>query len=255
MLLVMIVRAPEPPLLIPDVSVTALLLDRAAQHGDKPAFIDGPSGRTLTYADWRRNVGIAAARLCRLGMTKGDVAAICSPNVLEFTVVFHAVTLVGAVPTLVSPLSTAEELRRQMDETGARWLLGSIPGAMPFSSLLDDSEAPDFTNRAGGDDVAVLPLSSGTSGQPKPVMLTHRNLVANMLQATIALDVRPHDVVLGVLPFFHIYGLSLISVAVNQGTTVIVMPRWDLNGALELMHRYQVTYLPVVPPIVLGLAK
>src|SRR5262249_49276749 len=156
------------------------------------AFIDGPSGRTLTYADWHRNVGIVATRLRRLGVTKGDVVAISSPNVLDFTVVFHALTLVGAVVTLASPLSTAAELRRQLDETGARFLFGTVPGAMPFDSLLDYSEAPDFTNHAAADDVAVLPLSSGTSGQPKPVMLTHRNLVANILQATVALDVQPH---------------------------------------------------------------
>ena len=131
----MIVRAPEPPLSIPDVSVTALLLDRAARYGDKPAFIDGPSGRTLTYAEWYRSVGIAASGLRRLGVTKGDVVGICSPNVPEFTVVFHAMTLLGAVPTLASPLSTPEELRRQLDETGARTLFGSAPGATSFASL------------------------------------------------------------------------------------------------------------------------
>ena len=255
MLLRVIVRAPEPPLPIPDVSLTALLLDRATRYGDKPAFIDGPSGRTLTFADWRRNVGIAATGLRRLGVTKGDIVGICSPNVPEFTVVFHAMTLVGAVPTLASPLSTAEELRRQLDATGARSLFGSAPGATPFAPLLDHGEAPDFTNAAAAGDLAVLPLSSGTSGQPKPVMLTHRNLVANTLQATVALDVRTRDVVLGVLPFFHIYGLSMISVAVHQGTTVVLMPRFDLQEALALMRRYDVTYMPVVPPIVLGLAK
>ena len=252
----MIVRAPEPPLTVPNIALTPLLLERAAQHGDKTAFVDGSTGRTVTFADWCRSVRAAAVALHRRGVTKGEVAALCSPNVIEFAIVFHAVSLLGAVSTLASPLATADELRRQIDETGARYVFGTAPGALSFTSLLDENDAPPVISYYGTpDDVAVLPLSSGTSGLPKPVVLTNRNLVVNVLQASDALDVQPDDTVLGALPLFHIYGLGLINVSLHQGATVVMMPRFDLSQAIDLIGRYNVTYLPVVPPIVLALAN
>ena len=107
----MIFRAPEPPVSIPEVALTPFLLERAADRGDKPAFIDGPSGRSLTYADWADSVQRVAAALHRRGFRKGDVLAIYSCNTLEYPVIFHAVSLLGGINTTINPLYTAEELK------------------------------------------------------------------------------------------------------------------------------------------------
>ena len=202
----MIFRAPELDVVIPDVALTPFLLERAAAFGDKPAFIDGPTGRTLTYSGWAGAVRKAAAGLSSRGFRKGDVFAIYSPNLPEYAVAFHAVSLLGGINTTINPAYTASELSRQLEDAGARALVTVPPcldkavhaareagvrevfvfgegnGATPFASLLAGDGDPPAVAIDPRSQVVVLPYSSGTTGLPKGVMLTHRNLVANMLQ-------------------------------------------------------------------------
>jgi 4-coumarate--CoA ligase len=104
--------------------------------------------------------------------------------------------------------------------------------------------------------VVVLPYSSGTAGLPKGVMLTHANLVNNIEQCTSSVVSQASDVVLAVLPFFHIYGMQvLMNHQLHFGARLVTMPRFDLAQALEIIERYQVTHFFAVPPIVLALAK
>jgi acyl-CoA synthetase (AMP-forming)/AMP-acid ligase II len=276
----MIFRAPEPPLAIPEVALTPFLLERAADRGEKPAFIDGPAGRVLTYRALGEAVRGSAAGLAARGLRKGDVFAIYSPNLPEYAVAFHAVSLLGGVNTTVSPLYTVSELRDQLEDAGARYLVtvppcvpkaaeaargtgvrelfvfGEAEGAVPFASLAaTDGALPEVTI-APREDLVVLPYSSGTTGLPKGVMLTHYNLVANILQASSVLALDDRDTVVGLLPFFHIYGMVVVmNVALHAGATVVTMPRFDLEQFLDILQKYQVTYANVVPPIVLALAK
>jgi 4-coumarate--CoA ligase len=105
-------------------------------------------------------------------------------------------------------------------------------------------------------DVVVLPYSSGTTGLPKGVMLTHRNLVANCLQTEPCIHSTDHEVALAFLPFFHIYGMQvLMNLALSTGATVVTMPRFDLEQSLELTQRHRITRFYAVPPVVLALAK
>jgi acyl-CoA synthetase (AMP-forming)/AMP-acid ligase II len=276
----MIFRAPEPAVTIPEVPLTPYLLRRAAERGDKPAFIDGPSGRTLTFRAWAEAVRRTAAGLATHGFAKGDVFAIYSPNIPEYTVAFHAVSLLGGVVTTINPLYTAAELGHQLEDAGARFLVtvgpclekaraaagkagvrevfvfGEAAGASPFASLMTSAGDPPAVDIDPRRDVVVLPYSSGTTGLPKGVMLTHYNLVANVLQSAHVLDVGPEDRVLGVLPFFHIYGMVVImNLGLHVGATVVTMPRFELEPCLEILQRYRITYANVVPPIVLALAK
>jgi 4-coumarate--CoA ligase len=107
-----------------------------------------------------------------------------------------------------------------------------------------------------GDDLAVLPYSSGTTGLPKGVMLTHANLVGNTLQAEAQFDFDEHEVFLACLPFFHIYGMQIImNVGLRIGATLVTMPRFDLEQFLALTQEHHATRLWTVPPIVLALAR
>jgi acyl-CoA synthetase (AMP-forming)/AMP-acid ligase II len=288
----MIFRAPEPDLAIAEVALTPWLLERAEGRGEMPALVEGPSGRTLTFGGWATAVRQAAVGLDRRGFRKGDVLAIYSHNVPEYAVAFHAVSLLGGAVTTINPLYTPAELVHQLEDARARFLVtappfmasaqqaaheiklggkvrpggrvgleevfvfGECPGATPFASLLDSTGEPPAVTIEPRRDTVALPYSSGTTGMPKGVMLTHHNLVANLLQSELTIGVREGDVVLGVLPFFHIYGMVVImNLALYVGATVITMPRFDLEGCLQILERHRVTFAYVVPPIVLALAK
>src|SRR5688572_16127958 len=123
----MIFRSPYPDAVIPEVPLTPFILHKAAQLGDKPALIDGPSGRTITYEQLAGAVRLVGASLAKRGLKKGDVFAIYSPNLPEYAVAFHAVSLIGGVITTINPLYTADELTRQLEDAGARYIVTAPP--------------------------------------------------------------------------------------------------------------------------------
>jgi acyl-CoA synthetase (AMP-forming)/AMP-acid ligase II len=280
----MIYRSPHPEVAVPDVPLTPFVLQQVARWRDKPALIDGPTGRTLTYGELAQAIRSVARGLADRGFKKGDVFALYSPNLPEYAVAFHGVSLAGGVNTTANPLYTPGELATQLRDSGARFLLtvpqclekafqaardaaveevfvfGEAEGATPFAELCRGSGDPPELDLNPREDMVVLPYSSGTTGLPKGVMLTHRNLVANIVQTIGAFDsvtaVSEADTVMGVLPFFHIYGLVVIlNIGLHLGATVVTLPRFDLPQFLEVCQRYQVTRAHLVPPIVLALAK
>jgi len=277
----MIFRSPQADVAIPEIPLTNLLLEAASRHPDKPAFVDGPSGRVLTFGDWARFVRRGAHGLAARGFRKGDVFAIYAPNCPEYAVAFHAVALAGGATTTINPTYTAEELAAQLRDCGARrlltvpafldkaheaglaagleetFVLGHAPSAIPFEELLAKEGPPPEVTIDPRRDVVVLPYSSGTTGMPKGVMLTHYNLVANLKQMQAAISLlREDDVFVGVLPFFHIYGLVVImNLGLLLGVTTVTLPRFELEQFLETLQKYRVTFAHVVPPIALALAK
>jgi acyl-CoA synthetase (AMP-forming)/AMP-acid ligase II len=268
-------RAPD----IPDLTLPRFVLAQADRHGAKPALVDAASGRRLSYAELACAVRETGAGLAGRGVGPGDVLALCAPNSIEFAVTWFAATSIGAAVTTVNPQCTGEEVSRQLRQTGARYLvttaallanqLGTVPpgvgiaqtfvigepaaGATPLGSLglaTDVRAAP-----VSACDVAFLPSSSGTTGLPKTAVLTHRNLVANLVQMRLAHRVAEDDTVIAALPLFHLYGLHLtLNLALLQGATVVILPRFELHSFLRAVHDYQVTRAEVVPPIVLALA-
>jgi acyl-CoA synthetase (AMP-forming)/AMP-acid ligase II len=273
------VRSPYPDVEIPDVALTPFVLGGARERSGKPALVDAASGRTLSYGALADAVDRAAVGLARRGLGKGDVLAIYSPNLPEYAVAFFAAARAGGVVTTASPLLTADELASQLRAAGAKYLLtvppfverardavrhsevkelfvfGESEGATPFSSLLAEAGDPPVAV-SPAEDLVALPFSSGTTGFPKGVMLTHRNLVANICQCAVAAPLRPDDVLIGVLPFFHIYGMVVtLGYGLWRGATIVTLPRFDPEQFLQAMQDHRVTEAHLVPPIILMLAK
>ena len=130
---------------------------------------------------------------------------------------------------------------------------GPAAGATPFERLRLSAGMPAAS--ASASDIAFLPTSSGTTGLPKSVVLTHRNLVASLCQMRLAHRVTEAYVVIAALPLFHIYGLQVtLNLALLEGATVVILPRFELETFLRTVQDHGVTRAEVVPPMVLGLA-
>jgi acyl-CoA synthetase (AMP-forming)/AMP-acid ligase II len=277
----MVYRSPLPDVDVPDAPLHAFVLERTVELGNKPALIDGPSGRALAYSALAEGVRRTAAGLAAHGLAKGEVVAILAPNAPEWVLVFHAVSTVGAINTTVNSLATDHDLAEQLADAEARFLVtvppfvdralpaaekaeveevfilgGEVPGTTPFAALLDSDDDPPEVAIDPAEDLVALPYSSGTTGLSKGVMLTHRNLVANVCQTETLQRVHEDDVVIAVLPFFHIYGLNVVmNLALRRGATIVTMPRFELEVFLGLLRDHRVTRAYLVPPIVLALAK
>ena len=276
----MIFNSPLPDVDLSPVAVTPAVFRHAAALADKTAVIDGPTGRSYTYAQLHDLTRRVAGGLAARGFAKGDVLAIMAPNLPEYGIAFHAAALLGGISTTINPTYTAEEVEYQLNDAGAtlmvtismfldnaRQAAARSPieeiftfdlndDATPFSSLLATDPVDGQTPVDPLEDVVTLPYSSGTTGLPKGVMLTHHNLAANLAQSEHALVMEDDEVVVAVLPFFHIYGMQvLMNGVLYYGGTTVTLPRFDLEQFLRVIQDQKVTQAYVVPPIVLALAK
>ena len=277
----MIFSSPHPNISIPNhLSLPDFIFQNIDSLADKPALIDGPSGRGLTYGQLYHDIHSFARGLHRQGFSRGDVFAIYCPNLPEYAVAFYGVAMLGGINTTINPLYTVDELARQLNDANAKYLLtvpvflenaqaaaqqsnveavfviGAADGASAYSSLLrDEGELPQVPINPL-EDVVVLPYSSGTTGMPKGVMLTHYNLIANVCQFRKIAAITERDNLIGILPFFHIFGMVVImAYGLLQRSTVVTMPRFELEQFLQLLQDHAITRSFLVPPIVLALAK
>src|SRR2546426_5271427 len=261
-----------------EISLQDRLREVAREVGIKPALIFGD--RMVTYAELDAATDRFAAALATRGVMKGDRVTLFMPNSVEFVFAFYGTLKAGGVVNPINAQSKERELRFQIDDAGAAAVLyhealapvvdavrGDLKNVRAFA--ITGKSAPsgverfdDLVAEAGSvsvgttmDDLAALPYTSGTTGFPKGVMLTHANLTANQQQFFAAVPVRRDDVFLNVLPYFHIYALNLLMTgAISLGATQVVMPRFDMVEYCTLVERHRATVCFVVPPIVLGLA-
>ena len=213
------------------------------------------------------------------GLAPGEVVAIFLPNSWEFAITYHAATLAGGIPTLLNPSYREREIRYQLENSGAVFLITDAPllenvnlaglpalrrvfttrQRTPRMRKLRQSAAPDFrpnflaVAQRPQQTIAALPYSSGTTGLPKGVMLSHYNLVANVYQilGPNAAPLTPDDVMLCFLPLYHIYGLTVaLTLSLTLGSTLVLMPRFDVQKLCALLIEEGVTMMPLVPPAI-----
>ena len=276
----MVANSPFPDVAIPTIPYYQYITEHFASYGDKLAMVDGANGESMTYAELAKEIAQVAAGLTAHGFVKGDKIAIYSSNHPAYACLFIAVSAIGGINTTINPIYTVEELTYQLKDSGAKYLItipamldkarqaadeagiaelfvfGEGEGATPYAELLTHGESFPQVTVDPKEDLLVLPYSSGTTGLPKGVMLTHYNLVANICQTESVETLEEGEVLIGILPFYHIYGMTVImSMALRAGSTVVTMPRFDMEHFLQLMQDYKVTSAYLVPPIVLGLAK
>jgi len=275
-----IFASPYPDVDIPDLSVPEYVLAGGADRPHSPALINGLDGETITHGELSVYVDRFAAALHARGLRKGDVVAVFSPNTIWYPVVFHGIAQAGCIMSPINALYQPDEIAFQLRDSGAKMLVTVSPfldralaatekqpagavvvmdGAEGHASLRDllSTDAPSVqVDIDPANDLVTLPYSSGTTGLPKGVMLTHRNLVANVAQTRPLIELEPEERIIAVLPFFHIYGLTvLMNQGLQWGGTVVSLPRFDLDQFLRTIQDQKITRAFVAPPIVLALAK
>jgi acyl-CoA synthetase (AMP-forming)/AMP-acid ligase II len=275
------VRSPYPDVEIPDVSLFDFLLTDFGERAGAPALIDGTSGATITFGELHGMVVKIAAALAERGIRAGDVVALFAPNTPYYVAVFHGVLRANAIVTSVNSLYTPGEIAHQLADSGAKLMFTVSPfldraaaaaaevglpaasivvldgaeGHLSLRDLLATTAEPPVQTVTGGD-TAVLPYSSGTTGRAKGVVLTHRNLVANLQQITPMGTVTADTRILAVLPFFHIYGMTvMMNMGLHKRATVVTMPRFDLPEFLRIISEYRVGRVYIAPPLAVALAK
>jgi acyl-CoA synthetase (AMP-forming)/AMP-acid ligase II len=247
----------------------------AERFGDKPALI-GADGTTRTYRELWSHVRRVARFLQDQGIGKGDKVGIFSPNHIDYGALLYGIALAGATATTLNPLYREREIEYQLGDAEAVAVFVFSPMAAPVEAARQNLPRlrhvwpmDNLPELLGGvseeyrpvpinarEDVAVLPYSSGTTGLPKGVMLTHYNIACNVKQGLATEQLTSDSVSLCVLPFFHIYGMTiLLSTGLALGTTGVVMMRFDVEEMLHLVGRYGMTNLYLVPPAILAMAN
>lgn len=264
-------HSPFPSVDVPDIGVTDHVLGAVLPADEnRCAVVDGDT--RLSYGQLNRAVDDFARRVADEFDT-GDVIALIGPNSAQWVVAYLGSLAAGLVVTPLNALATGDEIAKQV--TASRAVLMMFDNAVANTAfagakaaglhdgvvrsldnvvLETDTSASAFVSRRG--DLAVLPYSSGTTGAPKGVMLSHRNLVANLCQLDECLAVTTDSVVLGLLPFSHIYGMTVVlNLALRRRASIVIMRSFDVDSLLSLIETHRLTHLPVAPPVMVALAK
>ncbi|XAR50428.1 Trans-feruloyl-CoA synthase [Bertholletia excelsa] len=278
-------RSKLPDIYIPShLPLHSYCFENIDKFSSRPCLINGPTGKVYTYADVELTARKVAAGLCKLGIQQGDTIMLLLQNSAEFVFAFLGASYRGALTTMANPFFTPAEAVKQAKAANARLIITQAcyvdkvrdharecdvkimcvdepaEGCLSFSELTmaDEKDMPEV--EISPDDVVALPYSSGTTGLPKGVMLTHKGLVTSVAQQVDGdnpnLYFHSDDVIMCVLPLFHIYSLnSVLLCGLRVGAAILIMQKFEIVMLLELIQKYRVTIGPFVPPIVLAIAK
>ncbi|WJX54707.1 4-coumarate--CoA ligase 3, variant 2 [Trifolium repens] len=278
---------------LPDIPISNHLplhtycFEKLSEISDRPCLIVASTGKTYTYAETNLQCRKIAAGLSKLGIQKGDLIMILLQNSAEFVLSFLAASMIGAVATTANPFNTGAEIFKQIIASNTKLIITQAMhvdklkqneekdklidlkiitvdeqpvNCLHFSviSEANEDELPEV--EFDPEDAVALPFSSGTTGLPKGVILTHKSLITSVAQQVDGEN--PHmyltteDVLLCVLPLFHIFALSSVLLcALRAGSAVLLMHKFEIGTLLGLIQKHKVTVAMVVPPLVLALAK
>lgn len=264
----------------PDIPFHRLLTQAAEHWGERTAIVAGD--QRLSFSELDTMAGALANALIASGCAKGDRIALLLPNCVEYAVAFFGACRAGAAPTPLNPAYKAREVRYQLRESGASFVIvhqsllsvvQEVQAELPDvrAIIVAGSEAPppyqtltafiegqpcgDPGVALAADDLAALPFSSGTTGTSKGVMLTQRNLVSNAVQFADTTGTTEHDRLLIFLPLYHIYGVALMAFSILCGAEQVLLERFDLARVVQIIEDREITELFVVPPVMLALAN
>ncbi|KAK8743688.1 hypothetical protein OTU49_001211, partial [Cherax quadricarinatus] len=285
-----VMKSPFSDVDIPIVSFSKYIFDAQEQFGGRTAMVDGVTGASYSFSEFRDKSIRLGSALTRIDISYKDVVAIVAPNCPEFAITFFAVTSIGAINTTINCTYTADEIANQLNNAGASavvthpLLLSKVKeasklcknlhhiivmgpaeeGLLSLQDLMkDDGTAfPHNIQIDPQDDLVVLPYSSGTTGLPKGVMLTHYNLVANLQQIlheglnTLKAGTDGYqEVFMGLLPYFHIYGMvTCMGLSLLCGAKSVTLPNFDPKLFVDVLEKHKISYLHSVPPVVSFLA-
>ncbi|KAF2200023.1 4-coumarate-CoA ligase-like protein [Delitschia confertaspora ATCC 74209] len=289
-----------PPIDIPDTDIWGLLFERKNKEypDDKVIYFDPYTSRSYTFAQVKSTaIDFGKGLKALWDWQKGDVLALFTPNCIDTPAITWGCHWAGGILSPANPGYTVDELAFQLKDSGAKALVTQMPfikvameaakrvgipenrvivmgdgrdssGAVKhFTSIRNISGTQRYrrTKMKSNEDLAFLVYSSGTTGHPKGVMLTHRNIVANVLMlragesGNLKWNGGPNnegDKVLAFLPFFHIYGLTcLIHQSLYTGLQLVVMPKFDIEEFCKIVQNHKITFSYVVPPVILLLSK
>ncbi|KAA0100740.1 4-coumarate--CoA ligase family protein [Mycolicibacterium sp. P1-18] len=279
--------SPFPQVHVPTTNLyDYLFADLDDQDAERVALVDAKTGAETTYRDMLARVDAFAGALAARGIGVGDVVGLLSPNSSAFAIAFHGILRAGATATTINALFTAKDIAKQLTDAKASMLITVTPlvaqaadGAASIGLSADrvvvlDGPGEATDGHPNAEDLlgpaltapkvtfdpathlAALPYSSGTTGNPKGVMLTHHNLAANVAQIRPLQGMRADDRILAVLPFFHIYGMTvLLNAAMHARARLVIMPSFDLLEFLENIQTHRCTYAFIAPPVAVALAK
>ncbi|TYI27068.1 hypothetical protein ES332_A05G153800v1 [Gossypium tomentosum] len=280
-----IYRSKLPDIYIPNhLPLHSYCFQNIANVASRPCLINGTTGKVYTYAEVELTARRIASGLNKLGIQQRQVIMLLLPNTPEFVLSFLGASFRGAIATAANPFFTRAEVSKHAKGSNARLIItqasyvdkvkefaqdndvmvmciDSAPeGCLHFSELTqaDDNDLPEVD--IAPEDVIGLPYSSGTTGLPKGVMLTHKGLVTSVAQQVDGenpnLYFYSEDVILCLLPMFHIYALnSIMLCGLRVGAAILIMQKFEIGLALELIQKYKVTIAPIVPPIMFTISK
>ncbi|XP_043723009.1 4-coumarate--CoA ligase 2-like [Telopea speciosissima] len=280
-----IFRSKLPDIYIPShLPLHTYCFENISQFSSSPCLINGSTGEIHTYAEVELISRRVAAGLNKLGIQQGQVIMNLLPNSPEFVFAFLGASYRGAMTTTANPFYMPAEIAKQAKKSNVRLIVtqacyvdkvkelaqendikivcidSARDGCIHFSELTqsDENEMPSV--EISSDDIVALPFSSGTTGLPKGVMLSHKGLVTSVAQQVDGenpnLYLTTDDVLLCVLPLFHIYSLNTVLLcALRVGATILLMQKFEIVSLMELVQKYKVTFAPLVPPIVLSITK
>ena len=286
-----IVKSPFADIEVPKVDLYTHVYEDFAKHGSKVALISGETGREYTFNEIDELTTKFSSSLRRHGFQRGEVLALVSPNLPEYTTVLFGALAAGGTVCTCNPTYSVEELTYQFQNSSSK-MVATVPGilhtvreaaeranidkvvvidptdtssrklsddVLSYQAMVNDGGSLFSPVKASPSDLAILPYSSGTTGLPKGVMLTNQSIASNILQIQEKefFDLRQEGTCLvGVLPFFHIYGMVVILYSsLHCGCKTVTMSKFEPELFLSCLEKYQVNVAHLVPPLVLFLAK